>query len=425
MKKKVGYLIGVWGVFLLLNVSPSWAQGDAGDYLTITGMVKDKENNKKLENVNISISGSNVATVTNADGQFSLKVKTSEIVKDLEVSHIGYQNMHVSLENMSSRHENTPDLIVWMTPHTNLLNEVVVYANNPRFIIEEAIKKIPVNYSSKNNLLTGFYRETVQKGRRYISLSEAVVDVFKTKYDYRNADHDKVQIHRGRRLLSPKTSDTLAVKVQGGPNQSVYLDVVKNEDALLNKDALRFYDFQMEEPISIANRQQYVIRFYPKVLLTYALFHGKLYIDREKLSLTRAEFNLDLTNKEKAIQAILYKKPVGLRFKPQEVSYLVTYKNQGDKTYLNYICNAMRFKCDWKRRLFASGYTVFSEMVVTDRKEIDVSDAISNREAFKPQQIFYDKVDEYWNEDFWGNYNIIEPTESLEQAVDKLKKQSR
>ena len=38
---------------------------------------------------------------------------------------------------------------------------------------------------------------------------------------------------------------------------------------------------------------------------------------------------------------------------------------------------------------------------------------------------FDDKVYEYWNEDFWGTYNIIEPTESLEHAVHKLKKQSR
>ena len=38
---------------------------------------------------------------------------------------------------------------------------------------------------------------------------------------------------------------------------------------------------------------------------------------------------------------------------------------------------------------------------------------------------FYDKVDEYWSEDFWDSYNIIEPTESLENAVHKLKKQSR
>ena len=69
-------------------------------------------------------------------------------------------------------------------------------------------------------------------------------------------------------------------------------------------------------------------------------------------------------------------------------------------------------------------YTVYSEMVVTDRQE-DNFTAISNKTAFKEKQVFYDLVDEYWNEDFWKEYNIIEPTESLEHAVNKLKKQSR
>lgn len=32
-------------------------------------------------------------------------------------------------------------------------------------------------------------------------------------------------------------------------------------------------------------------------------------------------------------------------------------------------------------------------------------------------------VKEYWNEDYWKDYNIIEPTESLENAVKKLRKQ--
>jgi len=36
--------------------------------------------------------------------------------------------------------------------------------------------------------------------------------------------------------------------------------------------------------------------------------------------------------------------------------------------------------------------------------------------------VFDDVVEEYWNEDFWREYNIIEPTESLESAVRKLKK---
>ena len=69
-----------------------------------------------------------------------------------------------------------------MTPHANLLNEVVVYANDPRMIVGKAINKIPQNYSDIRDMLTGFYRETVQKGRRYIGISEAVLDVSKTAY---------------------------------------------------------------------------------------------------------------------------------------------------------------------------------------------------------------------------------------------------
>lgn len=102
----------------------------------------------------------------------------------------------------------------------------------------------------------------------------------------------------------------------------------------------------------------------------------------------------------------------------------MTYKQQNGRTYLNYIRNEIRFKCDWKKRLFSSSYTVFSEMVVTDRKDGNF-EAISGKKAFREKQIFYDMVDEYWDEDFWKSYNIIEPTESLEHAVSKLKKQSR
>ena len=417
MKKSVILLVGWLLAFLWIGSADIWAQ-DAGDYFTIVGMVKDKQNKRTLENVNVSVQGSNIGTVTNAEGEFALKVRKEEVPRELEISHIGYINSHVSLDK-----NNSSKLTVWMIPHTNQLNEVVVYANNPRTIIEKAIEKIPVNYSANRNMLTSFYRETVQKRRRYISVSEAVIDVAKTAYSDRDPSNDKVQIQKGRRLLSQKTSDTLAVKVVGGPTLSIYLDVVKNGDALLSPENLNYYDFQIEEPVNLDNRMQYVVSFRPRVSLMYALFYGKLYIDFEKLAFTRAEFSLDMQNRVKAVEAILHKKPLGLRFRPQEVSYLVTYKEQNGKTYLNYIRNEIRFKCDWKRRLFSSGYTVFSEMVVTDRKN-DFA-AIPNKKAFKEKQVFYDMVDVYWNEDFWKAYNIIEPTESLEHAVSKLKKQSR
>ena len=51
------------------------AQGQqSSDNLVITGVIKDKENRKELENVNISVVGSSIGTVSNEDGVFSLKV---------------------------------------------------------------------------------------------------------------------------------------------------------------------------------------------------------------------------------------------------------------------------------------------------------------------------------------------------------------
>ncbi len=418
MKNLTGIIIGCLLLCFLGSIVPIAAQDAVVMDITITGVVRNKDNRKRLENVNVSVIGANIGTVTNQDGAFSLKITTTETFRGVEFSHIGYLNTRLSPEEL----EKGEELIVWMVPAPNLLNEIVVYGNNPRLIVEEAIRKIPANYAAEDNMLTAFYRETVQKRRKYISVSEAVMDVYKTPYDERNMSRDKVQLLKGRRLMSQKQSDTLAVKVVGGPNLSLYLDVVKNDDALLSEESLNHYEFRMEEPVNLDNRMQYVVSFHPRVSLMYALFIGKLYIDYERLSFTRAEFELDMANRVKAVEAILHKKPAGLRFRPQEVSYLVTYKQQDGRTYLNYIRNVIRFKCDWKKRLFSSTYTAFSEMVVTDREE-NPQTGISGRNAFKQKQVFYDLVDEYWNEDFWKSYNIIEPTESLENAVNKLRKQ--
>jgi len=113
-----------------------------------------------------------------------------------------------------------------------------------------------------------------------------------------------------------------------------------------------------------------------------------------------------------------------LRFRLHEVSYLVTYRFREGKAYLNYMRNFIRFKCDWKKRLFSSTFATTTEMVMVDRTDRP-EERIRAKDAFKRSGVFYDMVDEYWNEDFWKDYNIIAPTESLESAVKKLKKQRK
>lgn len=387
---------------------------------TVSGVVRDKENRKKLENVAVSLVGTPIGTVTNAEGVFSLKIPHMDTIPQLELSHIGYMNARFSAS--APEGSNNMHATILMIPIALQLNEVVAYGNSARRIVEEALERIPKNYPSGESMTSAFYRETVQKGHRYISISEAMLDVYKTSYRQRTTDRDKVQIDKARRLLSQKQSDTLGVKVVGGPNLPLFMDVVKNAYALFDEETLDYYSFVQEPSVFIDDRLQYVISFRPRVKLDYALYVGRVFIDREHLAFTRAEFELDLSDRERAIAAILYKKPLGLRFRPQKVSFLITYRQHDGVTCLNYICNEMCFKCDWKRRLFSSSYVARSEMVAVDREE-HPERVIARRDAFKPYQVFYDIVKEYWSEDFWKDYNIIEPTESLEDAVKKLRKQ--
>lgn len=405
---------------ILFSVMPVMAQNSFGydDYYTVSGVVRDQKNKKRIEYANISVPSTNIGTVTNEDGQFSIKIRKSQQAKNIEVSHVGYLSSTVPLNG-----GDIEGLTIHLVPNENVLEEIVVRARDPRYIVEEAMKKIPLNYSPHANMLTGFYRETAQKRRRYINISEAVIDVYKTPYT-ENVERDRVQIFKGRSLLSQKKSDTLVVKLLGGPNLSVFVDIVKNPDILLDRETLSFYSFKMEESMMIDERPQYVISFTPQAILPYALYYGKLFIDKENLAFTRAEFNLDMNDRNKATQAILKKKPFGLRFKPIEVSFLVTYKQRDNLTYLSYIRNEVRFNCDWKRRLLATSYIINSEMVVTDSQSENVQ-GIPYKLAFKPTQSLSDKVTDFLDEDFWGAYNIIEPTETLESAVNKLRKQQK
>lgn len=406
------------GLFLiaLLSCGNTWAQAtERTPFTTINGVVKDQSTKKTLEYVNVSVAGTSIGTVTNADGRFSIKVNDSLQAAALEISYLGYRNQRYPIKR-----EDVENAVILLIPHTTTLPEIVIQAMDPLKLVENAIGNIGRNYSTTPTLLTGFYRETIRKRRNYINVTEAIVNIYKTPYTD-DADRDRVQVFKGRQLLSPKAGDTLVVKLQGGPNYSIYLDAVKSHDLLLDPQSLRDYKFKMETPVMLDKRSHYVVRFEPQVIQPYPLFYGTMYIDEETLAFTQVEFGFNMKDRNKITHAILVRKPFNLRFKPEELTYLVTYKQENGVSYLNYIQSNIRFRCDWKRRLFSTSYAIVSEMVVTD-KQLNNASAIPHKLAFNERTVLSDKVGNFYDEDFWEGYNIIAPTESLESAVNKLKK---
>jgi len=288
----------------------------------------------------------------------------------------------------------------------------------PEEILIEAMSRFDKNYPVIPNEMTGFYRETIKKNRNYISIGEAVVEVFKAPYQ-NDLRFDAVRIYKGRKNNDAGKIDTVLFKLQGGPTTVLYLDIVKNPELLLTREALNQYDLQLSNIVNIDDRANYVINFTQKASITNPLYLGRIYVDIKTFAIAQAEFSFNLTDKELAATQFIRKKPFGMHIVPENTSYLVRYRLNGEKWYFTYSRAEVKFIVDWKKKLFNTNYTTMSELAVTDRTEEDVL-KFTAKERVKPTDVFNEEVMAFADPDFWGDYNLIEPDQSIESAIRKL-----
>ena len=385
----------------------------------VSGVVTDRQTGRVLSRVSVTAGDGEAHTVTNDNGRFVLKLTRQPDF--IRLSHIGYQPLRLPLSA-----DRTTDLQIGLIASTIRLDEVIVSADDPMAILHAAMRRIRQNYSRESELMRCFYRETARRGTRFISVAEAVTEMYKSSYSW-GPDRDAVAILKGRRLMSLKATDTLGVKIQGGPMLPLMVDIAKNPDYLLNDDDLSRCRLHMEVPQKIDGRLHYVIRLEPVSPDPYPLMGGLLFIDQTTLAFSRAELQLDVSDRRLASDYMLVSKPFGLRFRPTELSMMIVYHTDAaGVTRMSYVRNVMRFHCDWKRRLLSSGFVTVSEMVVTDLlQQGNNVRRPQGRSTFGIRERFYDRVEYFDDPDFWADYNIIEPTESLEHAIDKLKKRNK
>lgn len=396
-------------VFLLLCQALTAATDSLRLGYSAQGTVVDAATGRTLESVHVSIPGRRQATVTNADGIFT--IKSDKPFETVEFSFLGFRTVRQKAESgmkVALRRENLG------------LEAASIISGDPREIAEAAVDNIWYTYCTRPELLRCFYRETLQKRKRYTYVAEAVARLYKGPYRKGSIGQDNAALEKSRILVSQNRRDTLSVKTQGGPTMALSLDLVKNSNVLLSWEELRLYKFEMMMPQYIGDRLQFVIKMSPYAEVDYPLYNAILYIDRELLTFTRIEASLDMSNSAKATRMMLVSKPASLRFYPQECSIVANYRLDGGHTRLEYLRTTMRFRCDWKKRLFKTDYTSVNELVVTD--VLPEAVPIGRAERFRTTDFLDLKSAEFTDPDFWMDYNIIEPSESLEHAILRLRR---
>ena len=397
-------------LFTLISLA-AWGQTDSLrlGYM-VKGKVRDAETGRALESVHVSVPGRHHATVTNADGEFVLK--SDRRIEAVQFSYLGYKSRWMAA---------SPELKVSLVRESISLPEASIVSGDPEAIVRAALARVPDTYCPQPELLECFYRETVQKRNRYTYVAEAVARLYHERTSNRFAGNDVSALEKSRLLVSQRKRDTVSVKTQGGPQMALNCDFLKVPELLFSEDEMALYRFEMDMPAYIGDRLQFVIRMIPDRMADYALYFVTLYIDRDNLTFTRIEASLDMRDQLKAIRAILVSKPMSLRFFPEEATLVFNYRPIGDdKIRLEYFRSTMRFSCDWRKRLFKTRYTAVNELVVTDVRPEAIP--IPRRERFRSTDFLNDKAEEFQDPDFWADYNIIEPSESPEHAINRLRK---
>ena len=389
------------------------------DYRQYKGEVVDESSKNPLVFATLSVEGTNISTITNTEGDFLLKVPKNIDNGTVVVSFLGYTTKHIPLAQLQPE-DNRIELLISVTQ----LSEVNINApKDAGALVREALARKGENYFDNPTLMTAFYRETIKKRRKNVSLSEAVVNIYKSSYN--SVRKDAVELYKARKSTDYSKLDTVALKLQGGPFNTLYVDIMKYPEYIFAEDYFSDYKFTFSRSTKINDKLIYVIKFDQLETIAEPLYAGELFIDVETKTLTSAIYTLNITDKEKAAKLFVRRKPATADVWPTEVSYRVDYREKDGKWYYGYSNVLLEFKVDWKDKLFNSIYSMTAEMAVTDWEKNTTGELPKTKQRIKKSIILSDEAIGFADPDFWGEYNIIEPEKSIESAIKKIQRQLR
>ncbi|WP_416441812.1 carboxypeptidase-like regulatory domain-containing protein [Leeuwenhoekiella sp. A16] len=403
-------------LFLILTSGIINAQDTTDDFIEYRGQVIDKNTEDALPFANLTVEGTNIASVTNSEGEFSLKVPKGMPNAKVEVSFLGYQKLLIIISEFR-----TNNTVIALEPSATELGEInVTRPKSAEALVRAVFLNKGDNYIEDQTYMTAFYRETIKRRNKNVSLAEAVVNI--QKRPYTSAANDLVGLYKARKSTDYSKLDTIALKLQGGPLNALYVDLIKYPDYFLTQDLLPYYEFSFGESTIINDELIYVVNFKQKDRVLDPLYYGKLYINSKTMALTNALYNLNVENRDLASSMFVRKKPNNVRVYPVEASYRVDYREKDGKWYYGYSNVQLEFVVNWKRKLFNSRYRISSEMLVTDwEKESDI-EVLTRKNTYKASAILVDEASGFADPDFWGAYNVIEPEKSIESAINKIQR---
>ena len=385
-------------------------QKENNTLLKLLGTIYDKETLETIPFACISLSNTTIGTVSNQNGDFQLIIPDTMQNSSIKITHIGYENQNIETLFLINQHVN-----FFLKKQTITLPEVMVIASDPMQLLKEMLSKKDNNYSHEPVYLTCFYREGIERRKRNLDVTEAVLKIYKTdfQHDYNN---DYVKLLKKRRASNILKNDTIFPRMKSGINSCLLLDIIKELPDFLDFDNNSKYSYTFNGITTIDNKLVNIVNFKQKPLFKEPLFTGDIYIENESKALIEIQFEINPLFAELATNNFIRKKTHNLKLTLQQAKYTISYKCAPNGIYyINHIRGDIVFNVKEKNSVFSTPLHFWIEMVTC---KIDTGNVNNfNRSERLNQNIIFSETKHNYDKDFWESFNLILPEERLKETM--------
>lgn len=146
----------------------------------LRGQILEDNSNQSIPYANLSI-GPLTGTGSNDNGEFLLKIEPELLNKRITVSCLGYSTKSFSVDSLVAINN---DLKIYLSPFSILLEEVTVWTKKMEAvkIVQEAITKIPENYTQQPFNMEFYSKIMVNDETKTYYTVENIIETYRSGY---------------------------------------------------------------------------------------------------------------------------------------------------------------------------------------------------------------------------------------------------
>ncbi len=278
-------------IFLLLINALSlytFAQNET-ELLTLKGHVYDKQTQKAVYFASVKIQGTDISTITNFNGYFTLHYPVDKQNDSLLISSVAYDSYSLALNAIN--HQDTLKIALQSAIYT--LDEVTVIAYSATQILEKAVAKLSKNTPQESFVMAAFYRQYHKENERYVRLIEADLNIYDKGYAKRFAQN-RFRINALRRS---KVYERNGAEHGDHLKELLEMNVVKHRyQCILSRRGAKWYNLTVEGVHKYQNQWTYCIHFQAKKEWGGAVEAGLLWIRKSDFAILCIEIETKMTD---------------------------------------------------------------------------------------------------------------------------------